>query len=492
MKIVSKENIETNKFELEIRVEADAFENAIQNTFRKKAKNITLPGFRRGKAPRKMIEKMYGESYFYEDAINATYSQALSDAVKEAELDVVTPPTVEITEVNKEDGYLMKAVCIVKPEVELKDYSGIKIEKVVKNVTDEDIEKELLQMQERNARMLSVEDRPAQNGDTVVFDFEGFADGVAFEGGKAEGHSLVLGSGSFIPGFEEQIVGHSIEDAFDVNVTFPEDYQAENLKGKEAVFKCKIHNITAKELPALDDEFAKDVSEFDTLDELKADIRSKQEKTNSDNADKQAEKDLLDKVIENMSGEIPQEMYDARVNDLVHDFEHRMQHQGLTMDQYLQYTGMNMDSFKEQFKEQAESQVKVSLALEKISALENIEATEDDLEAEFKKYAENYKMEVEEIKKAIPVEDLKADIRSTKALDFLKASAVITEVEEKLEEEKKEEKKPAEKKIAAKKKTTKKADDDEEKLKTAKKTAAKKTTTRKKTTKAKDEGKDTE
>ena len=426
MSLVENKNVETNKFELTVKVDADKFEPAIERAYRKNVKKIDIQGFRRGKAPRKIIEKIYGEGVFFEDAINELYPAALQEAVEEAGLDLVARPQVEITDAGK-DGFTFTALCVVRPEVAVKDYKGIAVEKEIVPVTDEDIDAKLKGMQEKNGRMIDIEDRPAQNGDTVVFDFDGYVDGVAFDGGKAERFDLVLGSGQFIPGFEDQIVGKSIGEEFDVNVSFPEDYHAEELKGKPAVFKCKLHEIKEKELPALDDEFAKDASEFDTLDELKADLRKKAEEANEKSASDAVENKLIDTVIENMEAEVPEEMIEARIDDMIRDFEYRLQSQGLNLETYLQYTDMDKNSFRFTFKVQAEKQVKIRLALEKIVEVENITVDDEAVEAEYVKLADAYKMEVEKIKSFVPAEEFVKDLAVNKAIDLIKDTAVITE-----------------------------------------------------------------
>lgn len=426
MSLVENKNVETNKFELTVKVDADKFEPAIERAYRKNVKKIDVQGFRRGKAPRKIIEKIYGEGVFFEDAINELYPAALQEAVEEAGLDLVARPQVEITDAGK-DGFTFTALCVVRPEVTVKDYKGIAVEKEIVPVTDEDIDAKLKGMQEKNGRMIDIEDRPAQNGDTVVFDFDGYVDGVAFDGGKVERFDLVLGSGQFIPGFEDQIVGKSIGEEFDVNVSFPEDYHAEELKGKPAVFKCKLHEIKEKELPALDDEFAKDASEFDTLDELKADLRKKAEEANEKSASDAVENKLIDTVIENMEAEVPDEMIEARIDDMIRDFEYRLQSQGLNLDTYLQYTGMDRNSFRFTFKVQADKQVKIRLALEKIVEVENITVDDEAVEAEYAKLADAYKMEVEKIKSFVPAEEFVKDLAVNKAIDLIKDTAVITE-----------------------------------------------------------------
>ena len=427
MGLVSSNKVETNKYELIVTIDADAFEAAVEKAYRKRVKKISVPGFRPGKAPRKMIEKLYGEGVFFEDAVNDLYPSALASAVEEAKLELVDRPEVEITKIEKADGVEFKATCIVKPEVEVSDYKGIKAEKTVKTVTDEDLNGELNKMADRNARVVSVEDRAAENGDITVIDFEGFVDGKAFDGGKAEGFSLTLGSGQFIPGFEDQVVGHNVEDEFDVNVEFPAEYQAEELAGKPAVFKVKLHEIKTRQLPAIDDEFVKDVSEFDTLDQLKEDITKKLQEQYDKSADTEVENQLIDAVIANMKAEIPEVMFENRVDESVREFEYRLQSQGMNLELYLQYTGMEMDAFRKTFREQAEKQVKIRLALEKIVELENIQPSAEEIAAEYDKMAENYKMEVEKIKGYIPEKDLVKDLAVNKAIDLIKDSAEIVE-----------------------------------------------------------------
>lgn len=425
MSLTANNKIDTNKYELTIHIDAASFEKALEKAYRKNIKKINVPGFRRGKAPRKMVEKLYGEGVFFEDAINDIYPAALSEAIEEAKLEIVARPEVEMKEADKENGVTFTAVCIVKPEVSVKDYKGIEVEKTVKEVTDENVENRLKAMQDRNARQIEVEDRPSQNGDTLVFDFEGSVDGVPFEGGKAEKYSLELGSGQFIPGFEPQLENRNIGDEFDVNVTFPEDYHAEELKGKEAVFKCKVHEIKAKEVPELDDEFAKDVSEFDTLDELRADIRKKMEEQNEKEASTEVENKLIDQVIENMEAEIPNEMYEAAIDDMIRDFDYRLQSQGMNLDTYMKYTGMELASFRQTFEEQAKKRVQIRLALEKIVELENIGVSDEDVEAEYKKLADMYQMEADQVKQFVSVQELSKDIAVNKAVDLVKENAVI-------------------------------------------------------------------
>lgn len=425
MSLKATNNVETNKYELEIEISAEDFEAAIEKAYLKARKNIAMPGFRKGKAPRKLIEKEYGEQVFFEDAVNLLYAPVVNGAVEESGLELVTRPEVEVTEISKENGVKLKVTCITKPEVEVKDYKGIEVEKVVNPVTDEDINKQLDALREKNVTVETVDDRAAENGDDVVIDFEGFKDDVAFEGGKAEDFTLSLGSGQFIPGFEDQIVGHNAGDDFDINVTFPEEYQVKELAGAPAVFKIKLKSISKKVMPELDDDMVKDSTEFDTVDEYKADVKKKLEEANEKHADSEVEAKIFDKVIENMTAEIPQVMFDNRVNEMISELEQRLAPQGISLDLYMQYTGQTIDTVKKAYAEQAEKQVKLRLALEKIAKLENIEVTEDELKAEFDKLAEAYKLDVDQIKQFIHDDDLKKDIAVGKAVDLIKDAAVI-------------------------------------------------------------------
>lgn len=425
MSLKATNNVETNKYELEIEISAEDFEAAIEKAYLKARKNIAMPGFRKGKPPRKLIEKEYGEQVFFEDAVNLLYAPVVNGAVEESGLELVTRPEVEVTEISKENGVKLKATCITKPEVEVKDYKGIEVEKVVNPVTDEDINKQLDALREKNVTVETVDDRAAENGDDVVIDFEGFKDDVAFEGGKAEDFTLSLGSGQFIPGFEDQIVGHNAGEDFDINVTFPDEYQVKELAGAPAVFKIKLKSISKKVMPELDDDMVKDSTEFDTVDEYKADVKKKLEEANEKHADSEVEAKIFDKVIENMTAEIPQVMFDNRVNEMISELEQRLAPQGISLDLYMQYTGQTIDTVKKAYAEQAEKQVKLRLALEKIAKLENIEVTEDELKAEFDKLAEAYKLDVDQIKQFIHDDDLKKDIAVGKAVDLIKDAAVI-------------------------------------------------------------------
>ena len=425
MSLKSTNKVETNKVELEIEISAEAFEEAVEAAYQKAKKKIQVPGFRKGKAPRKLIEKTYGEGVFYEDAVNAIYGPEADAAIKEAGLVLVARPDVEITSVDKATGVAMKVTCITKPEVEIDGYKGIEVEKTVNAVTDEDIDRELNKIREKNVRIITVDDRAAEMGDDVVIDFEGFKDDVAFEGGKAEDFTLSLGSGQFIPGFEEAVAGHNAGEQFDINVTFPEDYQAEELAGAPVVFKINLKSISKKEMPELDDEMVKDSTEFETVDEYKADVKAKLEERAEKEADAVVEGKLMDEVIEKLKAEIPQVMFDNRVDEMVSELEQRLAPQGISLEMYLQYSGQTIESVKKMYAEQAEKQVKLRLALEKIAELENIEVTDDELNGEFDKIAEQYKMPVEQVKMYIRAEDLKKDISVGKAVEIIKESAKI-------------------------------------------------------------------
>ena len=459
MSLKSSNKVDTNVWELEVSVDGDTFKDAVTKAYLKQRKNITIPGFRKGKAPRAFIEKYYGEGVFYEDALEAIYPDAVASAIEEAKLEPVdTPYDLEIPEMGN-DGVTMKFKVTVKPEVELGEYKGLKATKKSTKVTADEVKAELARMQEQNSTVSDVDDRAVKKNDIVVIDFEGFVDGKAFEGGKAEKYELTIGSNQFIPGFEDQIIGHKIGDKFDVNVKFPEDYQAD-LASKDAVFKIKLHGIKVKEVPALDDEFAKDVSEFDTLDELKKDINKQLEKRKNDDAENELHNTLLEEVAKGIKAEIPEAMIEKTIDDDVNEYSYRLQSQGLKLETYLKYTGMDMKGFREGFKERAETQVRLNLALEKIIEKEKIEVTEEDIEAEYKKYADAYNMDIDTIKKAVSAESLKPELASRKAIDLIVDSAVVTEEKA---AKKTAEKKPATKKTTAKKpaakKTSEKADD---------------------------------
>lgn len=433
MNLISCEKLEKSMVELQFSIDAETFKAAVNNAFKREGKKYAIPGFRKGKAPRHMIEKMYGSDIFHYDAVNDLFPEAYEAAVKEAKIDVVGRPDPEVVSMSEADGVVLKVKVAVKPEVELGDYAGLTVTKEAKNVNEADVDAEVKRMQDRNGRLLTREGA-AENGDTVDIDFEGFVDGKAFEGGKAEHYSLVLGSGSFIPGFEDQVVGHSAGEEFDVNVKFPEEYGAAELAGKDATFKIKLHEVKYKELPALDDDFAKDVSEYDTLDELKDSIRNNI-KTNLDKqAEQKVENDLMDQVIANMKADIPDAMVDSRIDELVQDFEYRISQQGLKLADYLKYMGMNIEQFRAQFKEQADKQVKMRLAMEAIVAKEGITASDEEFEEEVKRIADAYKMEADKVKSIVDAAAVKADLAINKAIDFVKEKANVVTAEPKEEE----------------------------------------------------------
>ncbi len=415
---------EANAYELVVSVDGETFEKAINKVYKREVKKINIQGFRKGKAPRRIIEKMYGTEVFYDDAMQDCYPEALYAAAEEAGVKIVAVESLEAIEASAE-GFTFKAKVIVEPEMEIDGYKGIEIEKKSTEVTDELIDKEIEQVRERNSRLVTVEDRAAENGDTAVIDFEGFVDGEAFEGGKSEGYNLSLGSGNFIPGFEEQIVGHKAGEEFSIFVTFPEEYQAEELQGKEAEFKIVLHEIKTKELPEVDDEFVQDVSDKETLEEYKEELRETVGKRLVDEAEKDVDDKIAEKLMELVQGEIPEAMYENQTNDMIRDFESRLRSQGLDMDTYMRYMGMDINALKGMYRTDAEKRVKLRLALETIAKKENIEVTEADLDEEYGKLAETYKMDVDKVKVAIPADSLSEDVRVQKALDLVKASAVI-------------------------------------------------------------------
>ncbi len=415
---------EANSYELTVSVDGETFEKAINAVYKKQVKKINVQGFRKGKAPRRIIEKMYGTEVFYDDAMQDCYPDALYDAAKEADVKIVAVESLEALEAGKE-GFTFKVTIVVEPTMEIKDYKGLEIEKKSTEVTDELVNEELDKVRERNSRMVTVEDRPAQNGDTAVIDFEGFVDGEAFEGGKAENYNLSLGSGNFIPGFEEQIVGHSTGEEFSINVKFPDEYQAEELKGKDAEFKINLHEIKAKELPEVDDEFVQDVSDKETVDEYKAELKETVANRLKDEAEKDVDDQIADKLIDLLEGEIPEAMFDNQANDMVRDFEMRLRSQGMDMQTYMQYMGMDVNALKDMYRKDAEKRVKLRLALQTIADKENVEVTEADLDDEYSKMAEAYKMDVEKVKAAVPADSLTEDVRVQKALDIVKNTANI-------------------------------------------------------------------
>ncbi len=425
MGLVSTNKIDATKYELAISVDAEGFEKALQEAYMKARKKINVNGFRKGKAPRKMIEQLYGENVFYDDAVNDLVRTDIYPVIEEENYDLIASPEIAVNSVNKNDGVSFKVTITVKPEVEISDYKGIEVEKTVNAVTDEDVDKQIQLLRERNGRLVTVEGRPAENGDIAVIDFEGFKDGVAFEGGKDTNYELELGSGTFVPGFEEQVVGKNTGDEFTVNVTFPENYQMEEIAGKPCEFKVKLNEIKAKELPELDDDFVKDATEFNTLDELKNDMKTKLEERAAKNADIEVENKIFEALIGKLQADIPQIMFERKIDEMVEDFNARLSQQGIGMDMYLTYTHMDMAAFRKTFEEQAQKQVKVRLALEKIAKLENIEISDEKAEEEINKMAEHYGLTPEKVKSIVSVKAIKEDLMVAEASKIVTDSAKI-------------------------------------------------------------------
>ena len=423
-KVEKTEN--ANEVKLEITVEAEKFENAMKKVYFQNAKYINIPGFRKGKAPMNIVEKYYGAQIFYEDAFNDVATQAYDEALEENKIDVVSRPTVDIIQMEKGKDVIFSATVQVKPEVKLGKYKGIDIKKIEYPVKDEDIEKELKKMQEKNARLITIEDRALENGDIATIDFEGFTDGVPFEGGKAEGHELEIGSGAFIPGFEEQLVNMKIDEEKEIKVTFPKEYFSKDLAGKEATFKVKLHEIKKKELPKLDDEFAKDVSEFDTLEELKADIKNKMEKDNEQKAKYETEESAIKAVCDNVKIDIPSGMVDMEVDHMIQDISQRLSYQGLKLDQYLKMIGKTEEEVRKEYEPQAIEAIKSRLTLEAIRKAEKIEASEEEIKEKLEEMAKNYGKKVEEIQDNEDLKNyIKEGIESEKAIDFIVKNAKI-------------------------------------------------------------------
>ena len=424
MALKSSNLTQTNTYEVEVEVDGKTFMEAVAKVFKKQAKKISVPGFRKGKAPRAIIEKIYGEDVFYDDAMQDCYPEALDAACNEAGLKVVAVTGLEATQVSKE-GFTFKATVVVEPEIEIKDYDGIEVEKLSTEVTEEMIDEEIDRVRERNSRMITVEDRAAENGDTVVIDFEGFCDGEAFEGGKAEEYNLELGSGNFIPGFEEQLVGHNSGDEFTIDVKFPEEYQAENLKGKDAQFKIKLHEIKKKELPEVDDDFVKDVSEKDTVAEYRDELKEQIAKRLEGESERDLDDKLTNAIIEKVEGEIPDQMVDNEAQNMIREMDMRLRQQGMDFNTYMKYTGMDQNAVLEMYKPEALRRIKMRLALEKIAELEKIEPTDEEIEEEYKKMAEMYNMEADKVKEIIPVDSVKEDLSVQLAMKHIKDNAVI-------------------------------------------------------------------
>ncbi len=425
MSLVTNNKLENNKYEWKFEISAEDFEKAVNAAYLRGKGSITVPGFRKGKAPRKMIEKMYGESAFYQDAVDYIVPEEITNAAKENNITIVSQPAIVMESAGKE-GVKFSVTIVSKPEVKISDYLGIEIKKPDNTVTDEDINAEIENLKNRNARLVSVDDKAAEAGNVALLDFEGFKGDEAFEGGKAEGYELELGSGQFIPGFEDQVIGHKAGEEFDINVTFPETYHVEDLKGQPVVFKIKLHEVKVKELPEVDDDFIKDTTEFESLEEFKADLKTKLGERKTQQADAEAESMLLQAVIDKMEADVPEVMYEDKANELVSDFGYRVKSQGMDLDIYLQYMGMTRESFKESFKDRAHMEVNLRLALEKIAELENLEASEEEIEAEYKRYCDAFGVKMKEVKARIPVETIAMDIKVGKASELVREKAVIS------------------------------------------------------------------
>ena len=421
------EKLEKNMAKLTIEVSADELEKALQNAYMRQKNKINMPGFRKGKVPRQMIEKMYGPEIFYDDAANSLIPKAYSEAYDECELEIVSQPEINVEQIEKGKPFIFTAQVATKPEVTLGEYKGLEVDKVSTRVTQKEVDAKIQEEAEKNARTITVEDRPVQDKDEIILDFEGFVDGEAFEGGKGENYPLTIGSGSFIPGFEEQLIGAEPEREIEVKVTFPEDYHAEDLKGKDAVFKCTIHEIKAKEIPEIDDEFAAEVSEFDTLDEYKADVKAKIKEQKAADGKRKKEDQAVEKAIANATMEIPDAMVDTQARQMMDEFAQRIQAQGLTMDQYFQFTGMDREKMMEEMKPQALKRIETRLVLEAVAKAENIEISDEKLDEELAKMAEAYKMEVEKLKEFMgdaEKKQMKEDMAVQEAVTFLAENAV--------------------------------------------------------------------
>ena len=487
MSLKNTEQLGKNQYKVTFDADRATFDEAVTKVYRKASRNITVPGFRKGKAPRAIIEKMYGKEIFFEDAVNEIIPSAYEDAMKDFDKTVVSRPEFNVETID-ENGVTLTATFYVKPDVEIKDYLGIPVTREVATVSAKEVNEEIERVRQRNSRMIEITDRPAQDGDVANIDYSGSVDGVPFDGGSAQGHDLKLGSGQFIPGFEEQVAGHSIGDEFDVNVKFPEEYHAKELAGKDAVFKCKLNGIKFNELPELDDEFARDVSEFDTLAEYKKDIKAKLEERNNKAADAKMEEEIVGALIEKVEADIPEAMFENETENFVRDYDTRLRMQGLDLNTYFKYTGMDLEALKKQMRPDAERQVKARLAFEKIAELEKLTASDEEIDEEYKRLAGIYGMEEDKVREAVEKDALAEDIKVKKASDLVREKAAVTggkkpaakkaapkkaETAEKAEESAE---KPAAKKPAAKKAAPKKTET-AEKAEPAKKPAAKKTTT---------------
>lgn len=427
MNLKSSNSIENNQYELKLEVTPEEFAQAINTVYKRESKRMNVPGFRKGKAPRNFIEKYYGEEVFFQAAVDHLYNPMMSAAIEQSGLEVVGVNHYAVEKISKEEGILAKLTVTVYPEVKIENYKGIEVVKEPTDPTAEEVDQEIERVRQRNSRVVTVEDRPAENGDIVVIDFDGYADGKQFDGGKAENFDLTLGSGQFIPGFEDQVVGHNINDEFDVNVTFPEDYHAEELKGKDATFKIKLHEIKHRELPEVDDEFVKDVSEFDTLEEYRKDlentVRSRKERI----AESSTEQQLIKAIIDRVEADVPEMMVDREVDEIINSFDMQLRDQGMNLETYLKYTQGTVEGLQEQYRERAGQQVRVRMGLAQIAKQENLEVTDEEIEEEYKKVADAYGMPVENVKGLVRASDISKDVANQKAMDLVKENVVYVE-----------------------------------------------------------------
>lgn len=427
MNLKSSNNVETNQHELVLEVTPEELNQAINEVYKRESKRMNVPGFRKGKAPRAFIEKFYGEDVFYQAAVDHLYNPMMNTAIDESGLEVVGVNSYKIEKISKEEGIEAKLVVTVQPEVKIDGYKGIEVVKESAEPTAEEIDNEIERIRQRNSRVVTVEGRSAEDGDIVVIDFDGYTDGKQFDGGKAENFDLTLGSGQFIPGFEDQIVGHNVDDEFDVNVKFPDDYHAEELKGKDATFKVKLHEIKHRELPDVDDEFVKDVSEFDTLEEYRKDIEKNIRTRKENAAEASVEQQLIKAIIDRVESDVPQMMIDREVDEIINSFDMQLRDQGMNLETYLKYTQGTVEGLQEQYRERAEQQVRVRLGLAKIAEIEGFEATDEEIEAEYKKIADAYGMPIENVKGMVRSKDIAKDVYNQKAMELVKENVVYTD-----------------------------------------------------------------
>ena len=427
MNLKSSKNVETNQYELLLEVTPEELNQAINEVYKRERKRMNVPGFRKGKAPRAFIEKYYGEEVFFQAAVDHLYNPMMNTAIEQSELEVVGVNNYSIEKIGKEEGIEAKLIVTVQPEVKIDGYKGVEVVKEPVEPTAEEVDNEIERVRQRNSRVVTVEDRAAEDGDIVVIDFDGYTDGKQFDGGKAENFDLTLGSGQFIPGFEEQVVGHNIDDEFDVNVKFPEDYHAEELKGKDATFKIKLHEIKHRELPEVDDEFVKDVSEFDTLEEYRKDLENTIRTRKEHAAEASTEQQLIKAIIDRVEADVPQMMIDREVDEIINAFDMQLRDQGMNLETYLKYTQGTVEALQEQYRERAEQQVRVRLGLAKIAEQEGLAVTDEEIEAEYKKVADAYGMPIENVKGLVRAKDISKDVANQKAMDLVKENAVYTE-----------------------------------------------------------------